>query len=77
MATSTPARSRARNHNSSRKSRGGTLVLFFGRILSLIGMAWGVIAKVFGAIARAVGHGAKEIDQKQRRDGLGLLLLAL
>ena len=28
MATSTPARSRARNHNSSRKSRGGTLVLF-------------------------------------------------
>jgi len=40
-------------------------------------MAWGVIAKVFGAIARAVGHGAKEIDQKQRRDGLGLLLLAL
>ena len=77
MATSTPARSRARNHNSSRKSRGGTLVLFFGRLLSLIGMAWGVIAKVFGAIARAVGHGAKEIDQKQRRDGLGLLLLAL
>ena len=77
MATRTPARSRVRNPHSSRKSRGGTLVLFFGRLLSLSAMAWGVSAKVFGAIARAVGHGAKEIDQKQRRDGLGLLLLAL
>ena len=77
MATSTPARSRARNHNSSRKSRGGTFVLLFGRILSLFSLAWGVVAKVFGAVARAIGHGAKEIDQKQRRDGLGLLLLAL
>ncbi len=77
MATSTPARSRARNYKSSRKSRGGTLVLLFGRLLSLVGIAWGVIAKVFGAVARAIGHGAKEIDHKQRRDGLGLLLLAL
>jgi len=77
MATSTPARSRARNQKSSRRSRGGTMVLFFGRILLLIAMAWSVVAKVFGAIARAIGHGAQEIDQKQRRDGLGLLLLAL
>lgn len=77
MATSTPARSRARSRNTSKKSRGGTLVLFFGRILSLIALAWSVVAKVFGAIARAIGNGASEIDQKQRRDGLGLLLLAL
>ena len=62
MATSTPARSRARNQKSSRRSRGGTMVLFFGRILSLIAMAWSVVAKVFGAIARAIGHGAQEID---------------
>ena len=77
MATTTPARSRPRNQKSSRKSRGGTLVLLVGRLISLVAIGWGIIAKVFGAIARAVGNGAREIDQKQRRDGLGLLLLAL
>ena len=73
MATSTPARSRAQNKSSKRASG---FLLLVGRIISLIGLAWNLVAKIFGAIARAIGHGAKEIDPKQRRDGLGLVLLA-
>ncbi len=77
MATSTPARSRAQNKKSRSSKASSGLVLLIGRLLSLIALAWNVLAKVFGALIRAVGHGASEIDPKQRRDGLGLVLLAL
>ena len=58
-----------------RKSAAGPnpIVLVFGRILLLIGVAWGAVAKALGTVLR----GAKDIDQAQRRDGLGLMLLAL
>lgn len=77
MATSTPARSRAQNKKTRSSKASSGLLLLIGRILSLISLAWNVLAKVFGALIRAVGHGASEIDPKQRRDGLGLVLLAL
>lgn len=77
MATSTPARSRAQNKKTRRAKASSGLLLLIGRLLSLISIAWNVLAKVFGALIRAVGHGAAEIDPKQRRDGLGLVLLAL
>ena len=77
MATSTPARSRAQNKKTRGSKASSGLLLLIGRLLSLISIAWNVLAKVFGALIRAVGHGASEIDPKQRRDGLGLVLLAL
>ncbi|MFM9096269.1 MAG: hypothetical protein ACKOQL_05470, partial [Actinomycetes bacterium] len=77
MATSTPARSRAQNKKTRSAKASSGLLLLIGRLLSLISIAWNVLAKVFGALIRAVGHGAAEIDPKQRRDGLGLVLLAL
>lgn len=77
MATSTPARSRAQNKKTRSSKASSGLLLLIGRLLSLISLAWNVLAKVFGALIRAVGHGASEIDPKQRRDGLGLVLLAL
>lgn len=77
MATSTPARSRAQNKKTRSSKASSGFLLLIGRLLSLISLAWNVLAKVFGALIRAVGHGASEIDPKQRRDGLGLVLLAL
>ena len=77
MATSTPARSRAQNKKTRSAKASSGFILLIGRLLSLISLAWNVLAKVFGALIRAVGHGASEIDPKQRRDGLGLVLLAL
>ncbi|MBA4608699.1 DUF87 domain-containing protein [Aeromicrobium sp. Marseille-Q0843] len=38
---------------------------------------WLGLAGVVGAIARSIGHGAKELDAEQRRDGVGLALVAL
>lgn len=69
MATRTPSRAQKK-----RKAAGpNPVVLVFGRILLLIGVGWSAVAKALGSVLR----GAKEIDQAQRRDGLGLLLLAL
>jgi len=42
-----------------------------------VSAAWLGFAGVVGAGARAVGSSAREIDPEQRRDGVGLLLIAL
>ncbi len=38
---------------------------------------WLAFAHGIGAVTRGVGHGARDIDPEQRRDGFGLLLIAL
>jgi S-DNA-T family DNA segregation ATPase FtsK/SpoIIIE len=38
---------------------------------------WLAFAHGIGAVARGVGHGAREIEPEQRRDGFGLLLVAV
>ncbi|GAA2075914.1 DNA translocase FtsK 4TM domain-containing protein [Aeromicrobium tamlense] len=38
---------------------------------------WLGLAGVVGAIARSIGHGARELDAEQRRDGVGLALVSL
>ncbi|GAA4824281.1 DNA translocase FtsK [Nocardioides caeni] len=38
---------------------------------------WLAFAHGIGAVARGVGHGARDIEKEQRRDGLGLLLWAV
>ncbi|HWJ11080.1 MAG TPA: DNA translocase FtsK, partial [Nocardioides sp.] len=38
---------------------------------------WLAFAHTIGAVARGIGHGAREIEPEQRRDGFGLLLCGL
>ncbi|MBU2697551.1 DNA translocase FtsK [Pimelobacter sp. 30-1] len=38
---------------------------------------WLAFAHGIGAVARGVGHGARDIEPEQRRDGFGLLLVAV
>lgn len=38
---------------------------------------WLAFAHGIGAVTRGVGHGARDIDPEQRRDGFGLLLVAV
>ncbi|MCW2789311.1 MAG: cell division protein FtsK, partial [Aeromicrobium sp.] len=38
---------------------------------------WLGVAGMVGAIARGIGHGARDLDPEQRRDGVGFGLLAL
>ncbi|HPU12584.1 MAG TPA: DNA translocase FtsK 4TM domain-containing protein [Aeromicrobium sp.] len=53
----------------------------FATALSSVGRAckavWLWLAHLVGAIARSIGHGAKELDAEQRRDGVGLGLVCL
>ncbi|WP_181642692.1 DNA translocase FtsK 4TM domain-containing protein, partial [Nocardioides massiliensis] len=51
-----------------------TIALAIGRALTKV---WLGIAHVVGGGARAIGHSAREIEPEQRRDGIGLLLIAL
>src|SRR5690606_8378226 len=37
---------------------------------------WVGLAGIVGAIARSIGHGARELDAEQRRDGVGLALVS-
>jgi S-DNA-T family DNA segregation ATPase FtsK/SpoIIIE len=38
---------------------------------------WLGVAGMVGAIARSIGHGARDLDPEQRRDGIGFALLGL
>ncbi|MBD8605967.1 DNA translocase FtsK [Aeromicrobium sp. CFBP 8757] len=38
---------------------------------------WLGLAGMVGAVARSIGHGARDLDPEQRRDGIGFALLAL
>lgn len=42
-----------------------------------IAALWLAFAHGIGAVARGVGHGAREIEPEQRRDGFGLLLVGV
>ena len=43
----------------------------------MVASIWMAIAHLMGAIARAFGSGARDLDPAQRRDGLGLGLIAI
>ncbi|RLV57027.1 DNA translocase FtsK [Aeromicrobium phragmitis] len=55
-------------------SAGGTAVQAVGRGVAAV---WSGVAGATGAVVRSVGHGAKELDPAQRRDGVGFAILAL
>ena len=50
-------------------------MILIGWIGRTIAAAWMVAAGAVGFAARAIGHGARDLDPHHRRDGLGLLTL--
>jgi S-DNA-T family DNA segregation ATPase FtsK/SpoIIIE len=51
------------------------VVILIGWIGRTIGAAWMLVATSVGFAARAIGHGARDLEPHHRRDGLGLLTL--
>ena len=88
MASSSPraqTRSRSSSAKSSTRSRSSAkrsaprhpLVSAGHAVVGLGRGIWLAIAHLFGGAARRIGSGARDIDPEHRRDGLGLLLIAL
>ena len=86
MATRTSSTSRARsgstrpaNRKGTPRSRGGGRAHSGGLPLPLRAArtTWMGLAHATGAVARKVGDTGRELEPEHRRDGLGLLLLAL
>ncbi|MDP3969381.1 MAG: DNA translocase FtsK 4TM domain-containing protein [Nocardioides sp.] len=55
----------------------GPIATLAGGVGRAVATAWLGVAHVVGAGARALGSSAREIEPEQRRDGVGLLLVAL
>jgi DNA segregation ATPase FtsK/SpoIIIE-like protein len=53
------------------------VVILIGWIGRTLAAAWMVVAGSVGFAARAIGHGACDLDPHHRRDGLGLLTLGV
>ncbi len=70
-AKAAPARTRPKKSRTGLPTR---IVVAGGRAARGI---WVGLASVVGSSARRVGHGARDLDAVHRRDGLGLLLVAL
>ncbi|QYJ05314.1 DNA translocase FtsK [Nocardioides panacisoli] len=89
---STSSRSRSTSQNRSRKPRStaarrpapravrngpGPIATVFQALARGIAAVWLGLAHGIGAMARGIGQSAREIEPEQRRDGAGLLLIAL
>lgn len=67
----------ASSRSAPRKgARPGPIPRAIATIIRAVGRMWVAIAHMVGAMARGIGHGARELDPTQRRDGLGLALIA-
>lgn len=53
------------------------VLLTIGAVARGIGAVWLAVAHGIGALARGIGRSARDLDPEHRRDGAGLLLLAL
>jgi len=74
LASKRPASKRP---STRRKAPRHPLVSATHAVGGVIRGMWLAIAHVFGGLARRIGSGARDIDPEHRRDGLGLLLIAL
>jgi S-DNA-T family DNA segregation ATPase FtsK/SpoIIIE len=81
---SSAARPQGRNSSSGRapvkprkSSKPSFLTTALMSLRKFVTAVWLGIAHVIGAIARGIGKSAKDLDPAHRRDGLGLLYLAL
>ncbi|GAB3204843.1 DNA translocase FtsK [Marinactinospora thermotolerans] len=72
-----PAASRAKARTPSATSSEGPIALLFALVGRFLLMIWKVLAHTAGGIARAAGRSARDLDPDLRRDGLGLVLLAV
>ena len=82
--TSSASRPQGRNSGSGRapvkprkRSKPSVLASFFQGLRKFVTAIWLGIAHVIGAIARGIGRSARDLDPAHRRDGLGLLYLAI
>ncbi|WP_205473544.1 DNA translocase FtsK [Nocardioides sp. SYSU D00038] len=55
----------------------GPVARVFDGVFRAVATVWLGIAHAVGAVARSLGHSAREIEPEQRRDGVGLLVVAL
>ena len=55
----------------------GPVARIFDGLARLLVAIWMGIARAVGTIARAIGHSARDLEPEHRRDGVGLLLLAV
>ncbi|MBV2367243.1 DNA translocase FtsK [Streptomonospora nanhaiensis] len=71
-----PAAKRPAPSRAGAASEGPIALLFvwIGRVLLLV---WRLLAHTVGGLARAAGRSARDLDPDLRRDGFGLVLLAL
>jgi S-DNA-T family DNA segregation ATPase FtsK/SpoIIIE len=72
-----PARKPAARKPVAKKTGPGPFAAVFGAILRASTALWLALAGMAGAIARSIGHGARDLDPEQRRDGVGFALLGL
>ncbi|MEP9383096.1 DNA translocase FtsK [Nocardioides sp. KR10-350] len=59
------------------RSGRGPVAQLFDAIFKAVATIWMGVAHGIGAVARAIGHGARDLDPEHRRDGLGLFVVAL
>lgn len=71
------AASRPANRPVPTKSGPSLLRRIGSTIARILAAIWVGIAHVIGGGARKLGHGARELDPAHRRDGLGLMFIAL
>ena len=84
-ATRSPAARSARSTSSrsssprrpARRGGPGPLARGFATLGRGVRGLWLALASIVGSGARRLGHGARDLDDVHRRDGLGLLLIAL
>ncbi|MFL6181541.1 MAG: DNA translocase FtsK [Actinomycetes bacterium] len=74
---SSSSRSSASRSRSSRNATTSPLVKVARALWLALRGIWVGVAHLLGGLARRIGTSAREIDPEQRRDGIGLLLLAL
>ncbi|MFV0408017.1 MAG: DNA translocase FtsK 4TM domain-containing protein [Propioniciclava sp.] len=64
----------SRSRTSSRQPRGGGVLRALGRGLAAL---WRALASLLGGLVRSLGAGVTDLEPHQKRDGAGLLLVAL
>lgn len=76
-ASKKPAARKPAARKPAAASGPGPLVLALGGLGRLVLACWTGLAALVGTITRSVGRSARDLDPEQRRDGIGLAVLAL
>ncbi len=71
------ARKPAARKPAAAKTGPGPFAVVLTALLRASTALWLGLAGMVGAVARSIGHGARDLEPEQRRDGIGFALLAL